>query len=502
MLDLSEICIDASLIQAFRVASLDENPLHIDHEYARNTHFGGQVAYGVLVGLAALARLGAKSNYTIDEVWMEFRSAVFPDDHFVIETRNSNGQFVVSVMDGPNTVLRAAARLRVGSNPQAIASGLGESGRTLPRKGRFPAVGSLVRGKYNPPWPELQVLSTLLGLDNSSFSQVHLAALAFCSYLAGMELPGERALLRRVLLTFQPTGDTVCTGFNYDAKVLAWDDCLALATVGLSLSTNSGVNLAVGQLQVFERFLPPPIYTTGLATRELSDRVALVVGGSRGLGAAFVHGLHRHGATVIGVSRGNSKGEVEVAAKSAAGGGLIRSIQADGADRANCVAIVKEILTEFGKLDLLICNASPPLHRRRISLTETGRFKDYVDAALAVVEGPLSAALPALSIFCGTVVIVSSSAVVNSPREWPHYVAAKKAVEKLAWSLARINPTVRFIILRPPRLLTGFTLNASLGNSLEPHRVVQRLITLLLGASSTHWSVVDRFGFSETNKYP
>ncbi len=502
MLDLSKLCIDAVLMQAFRVASLDENPLHFDHEYARNTHFGGLVAYGVLVGLAALARLGVTSNYTTDEVWMEFRTAVFPDDHYVIESRNINGQFVVSVMDGPKTVLRAGATLRVGLNPQSIASGLGESGRTLPRKGGFPAVGSLVRGNYNPAWPEIQVLSKLLGLDNSPFSQVHLAAFAFCSYLAGMELPGERALLRRVVLAFQPIGDIVCTGFNYDAKVQAWNDRLALATVGLSLSTKLGVNLAVGQIQVFERFLPPPIDTTGPVTCELSDRVALVVGGSRGLGAAFVHGLHRHGATVIGVSRSNSKSEAEMAAKTAAGGGLIRSIQADGADREDCVAIVKEILVEFGKLDLLICNASPPLNRPRLSLTETGRLKDYVDAALAVVEEPLSAALPALSIFRGTVVIVSSSAVVNSPREWPDYVAAKIAVEKLAWSLARINPTVRFIILRPPRLLTGFTLNASLGNSLEPHRVVQRLITLLLEARPTQWSVVDRFGSTEANEYP
>jgi NADP-dependent 3-hydroxy acid dehydrogenase YdfG len=57
----------------------------------------------------------------------------------------------------------------------------------------------------------------------------------------------------------------------------------------------------------------------------------------------------------------------------------------------------------------------------------------------------------------GCVVIISSAAVENPVREWPHYVAAKRAVEALGCVASLQYPRVRTLIVRPQKLLTTLT---------------------------------------------
>jgi NAD(P)-dependent dehydrogenase (short-subunit alcohol dehydrogenase family) len=54
-------------------------------------------------------------------------------------------------------------------------------------------------------------------------------------------------------------------------------------------------------------------------------------------------------------------------------------------------------------------------------------------------------------------VIISSEAAERPVREWPHYVAAKRAIEGLASVAAMQYPKVRSLIVRPAKLLTAMT---------------------------------------------
>jgi gluconate 5-dehydrogenase len=88
----------------------------------------------------------------------------------------------------------------------------------------------------------------------------------------------------------------------------------------------------------------------------LDGRVALVTGASRGLGFAMAQALAEAGATVV------INGRDAAAAAVAAGTLLDRGLKAlpapfDVTDRTAADAAVDAIVTRFGRLDILICNA-------------------------------------------------------------------------------------------------------------------------------------------------
>ena len=90
---------------------------------------------------------------------------------------------------------------------------------------------------------------------------------------------------------------------------------------------------------------------------ELNGKVALVTGGSRGIGAAIAKRLAREGAAVA-ITYVNSQAKAEAVAKEIeADGGTALVIHADSADSAAVVAAVERTVHELGGLDILVNNA-------------------------------------------------------------------------------------------------------------------------------------------------
>ncbi|MEH6420678.1 3-oxoacyl-ACP reductase family protein [Pseudomonas sp. CGJS7] len=89
----------------------------------------------------------------------------------------------------------------------------------------------------------------------------------------------------------------------------------------------------------------------------LAGKVALVTGGSRGIGAAIARRLGADGADVV-LTYATSPGPAEaVAADIRAGGRRALAVAADSADSQAVIAAVERTVAEFGRLDIVVNNA-------------------------------------------------------------------------------------------------------------------------------------------------
>ncbi len=93
-------------------------------------------------------------------------------------------------------------------------------------------------------------------------------------------------------------------------------------------------------------------------TIDLSQKIALVTGGTRGIGRACAEVLARAGATVIITGRADA-GQVEAVARAIAtsSGATVSGLQSDAADPEAVKALYKHINKTFGQLDIAVLNA-------------------------------------------------------------------------------------------------------------------------------------------------
>jgi len=174
------------------------------------------------------------------------------------------------------------------------------------------------------------------------------------------------------------------------------------------------------------------------AARPLAGRVALVTGGSRGVGRAIARRLAADGAAVAVNYRRDQAAADEVVAAIEAAGGRAVAYQAPIGDDAAVAAMTQAIGSDLGDVDLLVSNAGTASRGLPIADTEPA---EYLRLLTVHTLGPVAlirSLLPAMRARPRADIVVISSAITDgAPLNSAPYSMAKAALEMAARTLAR-----------------------------------------------------------------
>ena len=176
---------------------------------------------------------------------------------------------------------------------------------------------------------------------------------------------------------------------------------------------------------------------------DLSNRVVLVTGASRGVGAALARELAREGAAVcVNYFRSREQGEA-VAAEITAAGGRAFAHGADVASPAQVEAMVAATVERFGRVDVVVNNALPKYSfdpTARYTKVETVEWEDFTGQFEGTVRGVLNttrAALPHMRAQgFGKIVNISTNLIFNPVVTYYDYTTTKAALLGLTRNLA------------------------------------------------------------------
>ena len=192
---------------------------------------------------------------------------------------------------------------------------------------------------------------------------------------------------------------------------------------------------------------------------DMTDRVAVVTGGSRGLGRAMVQAFAHRGADVVIASRKLPACEILASEVAAETGRRAVGVACHVGRWDDCDQLYERVYEEFGRCDVLVNNAGmSPLYDSLGSVSE-----ELFDKVIGVnLKGPfrLSALFGErmMADGGGSIINVSSIAAVQPTPNEAAYGAAKAGINNLTVSFARaFGPTVRVNTIMPGAFLTDIS---------------------------------------------
>jgi NAD(P)-dependent dehydrogenase (short-subunit alcohol dehydrogenase family) len=202
--------------------------------------------------------------------------------------------------------------------------------------------------------------------------------------------------------------------------------------------------------------------TTGVTGQKLAGRVALVTGGTRGIGAAVCRSLAGQGASVAaGYSgdRENAERFVKEFGRDFSGPGRASIHQGNVSNPDDCRRVVQEVLDQHGRIDILVNNAGITMDKMAMKMS----IEEWNTVLAVNLSGSFYMAQPALEHMVergtGRIIFVSSVIGETGNIGQANYAASKAGMLGLTKTLAK---EAAFILARAGRLVdnrVGITVN-------------------------------------------
>ena len=465
--------------ERFAAFSGDHNPMHMDEAAARRTQAGTCAVHGVHAVLWALEQLAA-AGCPLDRLTsarVDFSRFLRLGAPVSLDLGSSSPQALRAELAQDE---RQAVRIDLGfADPPA---GPGEVPARMPGGGALPPTPAepdleelrQARGTIDPPTGAEALAAELFPRTAAALGAGRTVSLGLLSALVGMVAPGLHSIFSAIRIGFREPLGTPRLGY----AVASLDDRFRMLRIDVA---GRGFAGWVGAFVRFPPVRPPalPELEQKVAPGEFAERCALVIGGSRGLGACT--------AKLI-----------------AAGGGSVVLTYLNG--RAEAEEIRDEISARYGAERCAIARydvgadpaAQLPLPGRfsHAYYFATGRIADQGDAVFdrGRLDGFLSVYVDGFSRMArlllarapeaGLHLFYPSSVFVEArPRGMAEYAMAKAAGEILCAELMRDHRTLAIVAPRLPRVLTDQTATVPPVPVADP---VEVLLPLLRAEASGH----------------
>ncbi|MBN8681981.1 MAG: 3-oxoacyl-[acyl-carrier-protein] reductase [Chitinophagales bacterium] len=189
----------------------------------------------------------------------------------------------------------------------------------------------------------------------------------------------------------------------------------------------------------------------------LEGKIALITGGSRGIGEAIVRKFAAHGATVAFtyVSEGSAARAQQLAAEL---GNNAKAYRSDAGDYAQAEALINEVVKDFGRIDVLINNAGITRDTLMLRMSEQ-QWDEVIQTNLKSVFNLTKHALKPMLRSGGCIINMSSVVGVFGQAGQANYAASKAGIHGFTKSIAKEYGTrgVRCNAIAPGFIATEMT---------------------------------------------
>ena len=431
----------------FAAVSGDCNPMHLDAVAARRTPAGAPVVHGVhmlLWALDALARIDADKQ-PVKRLTARFKRFVAVGEAVSINvTKRTEAAAWLDLTASELTAAQIAVDFGEPVSPPETPFGEAISAPATPHDLTFEQMEGLA-GRLAFATPG-EAVAILFPAASDWLGERRVAALAASTLLVGMVCPGLHSMYSSL------TVDTCGEPERQDAlgfRVIRTDPRFRMVRASVA---GGGW---IGAVESFARLPPVPQAPSRallgvVEPGEFAGCLALVVGGSRGLGELSAKLLAAGGAKVIVTYRVGSAEAEAVASDIRAAGGVCDTLAYDSSQPAEA---------QFARLDGSPTHAyyfaTPSIYKAQSALFARERLSAFLDV---YVDGfyDLARALRArrgdVSLF-----YPSSVFVTERPRGMIEYAMAKAAGETLCAEMNIAWAPMRVTVERLPRLLTDQT---------------------------------------------
>jgi hypothetical protein len=448
-------------LQSFRDYSQDENPLHIDEEYASRTPFSERGLYGVVSVFFLLSKSELK-RVDFTSLKIDFKKLITLKKIYKFSIERDRSKHILKIFRGKSIYTIVKIDTVNGERQKSLHFSLNSFGDH-----------SLI--DKNPNWNTLpdDIKKQKLFKIYPGLESIHywlLKILAWSSYWVGMVAPGQQAIYTQFKLDIKDNN----LKFSYDRNEVH----------DLLKRYRSFFKSPTGSLITMISFLrPEPVdhlqdfIFKNKNDSTLKNQVCFITGGTRGVGSVFSQMFASKSASCFGSYFKNEitskKTEKFIQSK----GKSFKALKSD-----NFIELFEEL--QGKKLNCLVLNAAPSIRKidpselsksdfknefdyfYNLTMRDVLRFKDYLAADATIIN-------------------ISTTYITDKPHGFAHYYDAKKAIENNLKKFSKNYPQLTILNFRLPKMHTDQT-NDNIVNDivLSPIKVVDIVIKYYLSRSS------------------